>query len=75
MKPEQGVKPILEIQYFPASYYLEKKLENNGNRRFCPRNDPDQLKRIRELEKENKIHIEVRNDNDSRFSQNDSEFS
>ena len=67
---EQGLKPILErYNIFPASYYSwKKKLETMGTEGFAHGMAPDQLKRIRELEKENKIHIEVRNDNDSRFS-------
>jgi putative transposase len=58
---EQGVKPILE-QYniFPASYYSwKKKLETMGTAGFAHGMTPEQLKRIRELEKENKALKEI----------------
>ena len=58
---EQGVKPTLEkYNIFPASYYSWKsKLEKMGSEGFIHGMTPDQLKRIRELEKENKILKEI----------------
>jgi putative transposase len=54
---EQGVKPTLEkYNIFPASYYSWKsKFESMGIDGFQHGITPDQLKRIRELEKENKL--------------------
>jgi putative transposase len=58
---EQGVQPILEkYNIFPASYYSwKKKLETMGTEGFAHGMTPDQLKRIRELEKENKTLKEI----------------
>jgi putative transposase len=58
---EQGVKPILEkYNIFPASYYSwKKKLETMGTEGFAHGMTPAQLKRIRELEKENKTLKEI----------------
>lgn len=58
---EQGVKQTLEkYLVFPASYYAwKKKLETMGEDGFSHGMTPDQLKRIRELEKENKLLKEI----------------
>jgi putative transposase len=58
---EQGVKPTLEkYSVFPASYYSwKKKFETMGTEGFAHGMTPDQLKRIRELEKENKALKEI----------------
>lgn len=58
---EQGVKPTLEkYSIFPASYYAwKKKFETMGIDGFAHGITPDQLKRIRELEKENKALREL----------------
>ncbi|CAM3767366.1 transposase [Flavobacterium branchiophilum] len=58
---EQGVKPTLEkYSVFPASYYSwKKKFETMGTEGFAHGMTPDQLKRIRELEKENKTLKEI----------------
>lgn len=58
---EQGVKLTLEkYSVFPASYYAwKKKMETMGEDGFSHGMTPDQLKRIRELEKENKLLKEI----------------
>lgn len=58
---EQGVKVTLEkYSVFPASYYAwKKKMETMGEEGFSHGMTPDQLKRIRELEKENKLLKEI----------------
>ena len=58
---EQGVKPTLEKHnIFPASYYSwKKKFETMGIEGFAHGITPEQLKRIRELEKENKALREL----------------
>jgi putative transposase len=58
---EQGVKLTLEkYSVFPASYYAwKKKMETMGEEGFSHGMTPDQLKRIRELEKENKLLKEI----------------
>jgi putative transposase len=58
---EQGVTPTLEkYNVFPASYYSwKKKFETMGEDGFTHGITPDQLKRIRELEKENKALREL----------------
>jgi putative transposase len=58
---EQGVKLTLEkYSVFPASYYAwKKKMETMGVEGFSHGMTPDQLKRIRELEKENKLLKEI----------------
>ncbi|MEG4230485.1 transposase [Microcoleus sp. N9_B1] len=58
---EQGVKQTLEKHsVFPASYYAwKKKMETMGEEGFAHGMTPDQLKRIRELEKENKLLKEI----------------
>lgn len=58
---EQGVKPTLEKHnIFPASYYSwKKKFESMGVEGFSHGITPLQLKRIRELEKENKFLKEI----------------
>ena len=58
---EQGVKQTLEkYSLFPASYYAWKnKMETMGEEGFSHGMTPDQLKRIRELEKENKLLKEI----------------
>jgi putative transposase len=58
---EQGVKPTLEkYNVFPASYYSwKKKFETMGADGFAHGMTPDQFKRIRELEKENKTLKEI----------------
>lgn len=58
---EQGVKVTLEkYSVFPASYYAwKKKMETMGEDGFSHGMTPDQLKRIRELEKENKLLKEI----------------
>ena len=58
---EQGLKPTLEkYKIFPASYYSwKKKFETMGVEGFAHGITPEQLKRIRELEKENKALREL----------------
>jgi putative transposase len=58
---EQDVKLTLEkYSVFPASYYAwKKKMETMGEEGFSHGMTPDQLKRIRELEKENKLLKEI----------------
>lgn len=58
---EQGVKLTLEkYSLFPASFYAwKKKMETMGEEGFSHGMTPDQLKRIRELEKENKLLKEI----------------
>ena len=58
---EQGVKLTLEkYSVFPASYYAwKKKMETMGEEGFSHGMTPEQLKRIRELEKENKLLKEI----------------
>ena len=58
---EQGVKLTLEkYSVFPASYYArKKKMETMGEEGFSHGMTPYQLKRIRELEKENKLLKEI----------------
>jgi putative transposase len=58
---EQGLKVTLEKhKIFPASYYSwKKKLEEMGEDGFTHGITPAQLKRIRELEKENKMLKEL----------------
>ncbi|MBG6063375.1 putative transposase [Flavobacterium sp. CG_9.1] len=58
---EQGVKLTLEkYSVFPASYYAwKKKMDTMGEEGFSHGMTPDQLKRIRELEKENKLLKEI----------------
>jgi putative transposase len=58
---EHGVKETLEkYSLFPASYYSwKKKFESMGEEGFSHGMTPDQLKRIRELEKENRILKEL----------------
>jgi putative transposase len=58
---EQGVKLTLEkYSLFPASYYAWKnKMETMGEEGFSHGMTPEQLKRIRELEKENKLLKEI----------------
>lgn len=58
---EQGVKPTLEkYNIFPASYYSWKnKFETMGKEGFAHGITPEQLKRIKELEKENKALREL----------------
>lgn len=58
---EHGVKSVLEkYALFPASYYSwKKKFETMGDEGFAHGMTPDQLKRIRELEKENKALKEI----------------
>jgi putative transposase len=58
---EQGVKLTLEkYSVFPASYYAwKKKMETMGEEGFSYGMTPGQLKRIRELEKENKLLKEI----------------
>jgi putative transposase len=58
---EQGVKPTLEkYNIYPVSYYSwKKKFETMGEDGFAHGMTPDQLKRIRELEKENKALKEI----------------
>jgi putative transposase len=58
---EQGVKLTLEkYSLFPASYYAwKKKMETMGEEGFSHGMTPEQLKRIRELEKENKLLKEI----------------
>jgi putative transposase len=58
---EHGVKQRLEkYSVFPASYYAwKKKMETMGEEGFSHGMTPDQLKRIRELEKENKLLKEI----------------
>jgi putative transposase len=58
---EQGVKVVLEkYSLYPASFYSwKKKLESMGVEGFLHGMTPEQLKRIRELEKENKALKEL----------------
>ena len=58
---EQGVKLTLEkYSVFPASYYAwKKKMDTMGEEGFSHGMTPDQLKRIRELKKENKLLKEI----------------
>jgi putative transposase len=58
---EQGLKVTLEKhKIFPASYYSwKKKFEEMGEDGFTHGITPAQLKRIRELEKENKMLKEL----------------
>jgi len=58
---EQGVKLTLEkYSVFPASYYAwKKKMDTMGEEGFSHGMTPDQLKRIRELERENKLLKEI----------------
>lgn len=58
---EQGLKATLEkYKLFPASYYSWKnKFEEMGEEGFTHGITPAQLKRIRELEKENKMLKEL----------------
>ncbi|MFY7734304.1 MAG: transposase [Bacteroidia bacterium] len=58
---EQGVKPTLEkYSIYPVSYYSwKKKFETMGEEGFAHGMTPDQLKRIKELEKENKALKEI----------------
>ena len=58
---EQGVKPTLEKHnIYPASYYAwKKKFQTMGEEGFTHGITPEQLKRIRELEKENKALREL----------------
>ncbi|SHH22119.1 putative transposase [Flavobacterium micromati] len=58
---EQGVKVTLEKYFvFPASYYAwKKKMETMGEEGFSHGMTPEQLKRIRELEKENRLLKEI----------------
>lgn len=58
---EQGVKSTLaKYSVFPASYYSwKKKMETMGEEGFSHGMTPAQLKRIRELEKENKLLKEI----------------
>lgn len=58
---EQGVKVVLEkYSVYPASYYSwKKKFETMGVEGFHHGMTPDQLKRIRELEKENRLLKEI----------------
>lgn len=58
---EQGIKSTLEkYAIFPASYYSwKKKFETMGEEGFAHGITPEQLKRIRELEKENKALKEI----------------
>ena len=58
---EQGVKQTLEkYNIYPVSYYSwKKKFETMGEEGFSHGMTPDQLKRIRELEKENKALKEI----------------
>ena len=58
---EQGLKATLEkYKIFPASYYSwKKKFEEMGEDGFTHGITPAQLKRIRDLEKENKMLKEL----------------
>lgn len=58
---EHGVKDTLEkYSVFPASYYSwKKKFESMGAEGLSHGLTPGQLKRIRELEKENKLLKEL----------------
>jgi putative transposase len=58
---EQGLKETLaKYNLYPASYYSWKnKLEEMGEAGFSHGVTPGQLKRIRELEKENKLLKEL----------------
>lgn len=58
---EQGVKATLEKHnIFPASYYSwKKKFQTMGEEGFIHGITPEQIKRIRELEKENKALKEI----------------
>ena len=63
---EQGLKVTLDKhKIFPASYYSwKKKFEEMGEDGFTHGITPAQLKRIRELEKENKLLKELLIDKD-----------
>lgn len=58
---EQGLKETLaKYNLYPASYYSWKnKLEEMGEEGFSHGVTPGQIKRIRELEKENKLLKEL----------------
>lgn len=58
---EQGLKATLEKHnLFPASYYSwKKKFDEMGEEGFAHGITPAQIKRIRELEKENKLLKEL----------------
>lgn|SRR5665647_882073 len=58
---EQGVKATLEkYNIFPASYYSwKKKFQTMGEEGFAHGITPEQIKRIRELEKENRVLKEI----------------
>ena len=58
---EQGVKVTLEKHnIFPASYYSwKKKFQAMGEEGFTHGITPEQIKRIRELEKENRLLKEI----------------
>ena len=58
---EQGLKSTLEkYKIFPASYYSwKKKFETMGVEGFAHGITPEQLKRIRQLERENKALREL----------------
>ena len=58
---EHGVKPTLDkYNIYPVSYYSwKKKFETMGEEGFTHGITPDQIKRIRELEKENKALKEI----------------
>jgi len=58
---ENGLKTTLEKHgLYPASYYSwKKKLEDMGEEGFAHGITPAQLKRIRELEKENRLLKEL----------------
>ena len=58
---EQGIKVTLEkYKIFPVSYYSwKKKYETMGAEGFTRGITPEQIKRIRELEKENQLLKEI----------------
>ena len=58
---EQGLKSTLEkYNLYPASYYSwKKKFDEMGEEGFANGITPAQIKRIRELEKENKLLKEL----------------
>lgn len=58
---EQGLKSTLEkYNLYPASYYSwKKKFDEMGEEGFAHGITPAQIKRIRELEKENKLLKEL----------------
>ena len=58
---EQGVKATLEkYNIFPESYYSwKKKFQTMGEEGFAHGITPEQIKRIRELEKENRVLKEI----------------